>query len=182
VFNDEAFCVAFHPSGFQLVVAFADGLRMMNIFKKSLDTYKTISNVKNCREIVFSNGGHLFACQDNNNICVYKFYTAERPNNYVFRKHNGLIKKISWLHDDTGFISIGWDSALYFWKLDDPEPKWTYKRKNVEFTSVISFKAEGPNEYDPYVYVTGTDKCIRELKCPSSVYNAKKHDAQLAEA
>lgn len=138
---------------------------MMNIFKKSLsEPFQKISSVKNCREIVFSNGGHLFACQDNNNICVYKFYTAERPNSYVFRKHNGLIRKISWLQDDTGFISIGWDSALYFWKLDDPEPKWMYRKKNVEFTCVTSFKADGPNEQEPYVYVSGTDKTIRELK------------------
>lgn len=95
---------------------------------------------------------------------MYKFYTAERPNNYVFRKHNGLIRKISWLSDDTGFISIGWDSALYFWELDDPEPKWKFTKKNVEFSSVTSYKAEGPNEKEPYVYVTDSEKCIRELK------------------
>ena len=53
-FNDEAFCIAFHPSGFHVVVGFADGIRMMNIFKKSLDTFKTITSVKNCREICFS--------------------------------------------------------------------------------------------------------------------------------
>jgi hypothetical protein len=28
---------------------------------------------------------------------VFKFYTAENPINYVFKKHNGLIRKISWL-------------------------------------------------------------------------------------
>lgn len=163
-FSDEAFCVAFHPSGFHVVVGFADGIRMMNIFKKSLVSYKNISNIKNCREIVFSNGGHLFACQNNNNICVFKFYTAENPINYVFKKHNGLIRKISWLQDDTGFVSIGWDSALYFWKLDRPEPLWTYKRKNVEFTCVTTFFKEAQNETEPFVYVTGTDKSIREIK------------------
>ena len=96
-FNDEAFCVAFHPSGFHIVAGFADGIRLMNIFSKEMVSYKNISNIKNCREIVFSNGGHLFACQNNNNICVFKFYTAENPINYVFKKHNGLIRKIAWL-------------------------------------------------------------------------------------
>jgi len=139
---------------------------MMNIFKKSLVPYKTISTIKNCREIVFSNGGHLFACQSNNNISVFKFYTAENPNNYVFKKHNGLIRKISWLQDDTGFISIGWDSVVYFWKLDQPDPIWTYKKKNVEFTCVVSFKSDTATASDlhPYVYVTGTDRSIHELK------------------
>ena len=42
-FNDEAFCVAIHPSGFHLVVGFADGIRMMNIFKDELVSYKTLS-------------------------------------------------------------------------------------------------------------------------------------------
>lgn len=61
-FMDDALCVAFHPSGFNIVIGFPDGIRMMNIFKDSLVSYKNISNIKNCREIVFSNGGHLFAC------------------------------------------------------------------------------------------------------------------------
>ena len=29
---------------------------------------------------------------------------------------------------------------------------------------MTTFKAEGINEVDPYVYVTGTDRCIREIK------------------
>lgn len=174
-FSDEAFCVAFHPSGLQIVVGFADGIRMMNIFEDQLSPYKNISNIKNCREIVFSNGGHLFACQNNNNICVFKFYTAENPISYVFKKHNGLIRKIAWLQDDTGFVSIGWDSVLYFWKLDSQEPKWMFKKKNVEFTCVTTYKAEGPNETEPYVFVTGTDKCIREIR------GCKKGDGPIAE-
>ena len=32
-YTDEAFCVAFHPSGFQIVVGFADRIRMMNVFQ-----------------------------------------------------------------------------------------------------------------------------------------------------
>lgn len=55
---------------------------------------------------------------------------------------------------------------MYFWKLDNPEPIWTYKKKNVEFTCVVSFKVEGGTTADlhPYVYVTGTDKSVHELK------------------
>jgi WD40 repeat protein len=169
LFMDDALCVAFHPSGFNIVIGFPDGIRMMNIFKDSLVSYKNISNIKNCREIVFSNGGHLFACQNNNNVCVFKFYTADNPLNYVFKKHSGLIRRISWLADDTGFISIGWDQALFFWKLDQPEPVWTYKKGNtVDFNCLTSYKAdksEGPNDKnEPFIYVTGNDKSIRELK------------------
>lgn len=35
-FADDAFCVAFHPAGFQIVVGFFDRIRMMNIFQDSI--------------------------------------------------------------------------------------------------------------------------------------------------
>lgn len=31
-FNDEAYSVAFHPSGFHIIVGFTDRVRMMNVF------------------------------------------------------------------------------------------------------------------------------------------------------
>jgi hypothetical protein len=52
--------VAFHPSGFHLVVAVQDKILLMNVLSKSLHPFKNIQ-VKACREIKFSNGGHLFA-------------------------------------------------------------------------------------------------------------------------
>ena len=53
--------MAFHPSGFHVIVGFTDKIRMMNIFSKGLKTFWDIP-IKGCREIRFSNGGHLFAC------------------------------------------------------------------------------------------------------------------------
>lgn len=61
VFQDEANSLAFHPSGFHIIVGFTDKVRMMNVFQKTLKTFKEIP-IKLCREIRFSNGGHLFAC------------------------------------------------------------------------------------------------------------------------
>lgn len=58
---DEPLSVAFHPSGFQLVVGFNEKIRMMNLFQDSLKEYKAIQ-IKTCRDIQFSNGGQLFAC------------------------------------------------------------------------------------------------------------------------
>ena len=39
-----------------------------------------------------------------------------------------------------------------------------YKVKNVEFACVTSYKVDGPNELEPYVYVTCTDKSFHVLK------------------
>ena len=66
-YPDEAYSVAFHPSGFHLIVGFTDRVRMMNVFQKSLKSFHTIP-IKGCREIRFSNGGHLFACASQSNI------------------------------------------------------------------------------------------------------------------
>ena len=68
--------MAFHPSGFHIIVGFTDKVRMMNVFSKTLKTFKEIA-IKGCRDIRFSNGGHLFACANTNKVSVYKFYTAE---------------------------------------------------------------------------------------------------------
>jgi len=44
-----------------VVAGFTERIRLMNLFEKSLITYKELA-VKSCSEIVFSHGGHLFAC------------------------------------------------------------------------------------------------------------------------
>ena len=38
----EAFSVAFHPSGFHLIAGFADKLRLMNLLMEDFRTYKEI--------------------------------------------------------------------------------------------------------------------------------------------
>jgi WD40 repeat protein len=77
--SEEALAVAFHPSGFHLVVALSDKIQMMNVLSKQLVNYKSIP-VKQCHEVRFSHGGHLFAAaQQNNIVCVYDFYSGECP-------------------------------------------------------------------------------------------------------
>jgi len=92
-FQDEAFSLAFHPSGFHIIVGFTDKVRMINVFQKTLKTFKEIP-IKGCREIRFSNGGHLFACTNQHNISVYKFYTAENPPEFNFKAHIGKVRCI----------------------------------------------------------------------------------------
>ena len=121
LFNDEAYSVAFHPSGFHLIVGFTDRVRMMNVFStssssKGLKPYNTIA-IKACREIRFSNGGQLFACASQSNINVYKFYTGENTQDMIYKAHLGPVRCLHWLDDDSGFISGGWDGNVYAWKL-----------------------------------------------------------------
>ena len=73
--EQEAHALAFHPSGLHLVACFSDSIRLMNILDTKLVAYKSLP-IRECREIVFSNGGHLFACANDKEVWVYKFYTA----------------------------------------------------------------------------------------------------------
>ncbi len=170
VFQDEANSLAFHPSGFHIVVGFTDKVRMMNVFQKSLKTFKEIG-IKLCREIRFSNGGHLFACTNQHAISVYKFYTAECPPEYNFKDHSGKVRCIQWLDDDSGFISGGWDGAVCMWKLHpdlgnekngvdrEANPYQKYSLKNVNFSCV----ANKPDSKTIF-YAVGTDKSIKEIE------------------
>ena len=116
-YTEETLSVAFHPAGFQIVVGFYDRVRMMNVFQDSIQQYKELP-YKGCREIVFSNGGHLFACQFQTFVHVFKFFTAECPVNYIFKAHQGHVRSIAWLDDDTGFVTSALDASIMCWKLN----------------------------------------------------------------
>ena len=123
-FNEEPHSVAFHPSGFQIVVGFADKLRLMNVFSDCIKTYKELP-IKACREIRFSNGGHLFAATNGHIIQIFNFYTGENPPNMLFKGHSGKVRSIAWADDDQGFVSAGWDGSIFEWSLfsDNDEPE-----------------------------------------------------------
>lgn len=40
--NEETYSLALHPSGFHMVIGFAENIKMMNILDKDLVAYKTI--------------------------------------------------------------------------------------------------------------------------------------------
>lgn len=69
-FEDEAHAVTFHPSGLHLVVAFNEKILMLNIFEHEFTPFKEI-HIKGCKEIRFSNGGHLFAIANSNIVQIY---------------------------------------------------------------------------------------------------------------
>ena len=163
--DQEAHAIAFHPSGLHLVVGFSDCIRLMNILDKELVEYKSLY-IKECREIVFSHGGQYFACQNEKDIWVYKFYTAAIPTHFKFSAHNQPVKRIAWLEDDTGFVTCGQDAYIHVWRLypepGESNPAWSFNLfSKSSFSSVACFKPEGSLE--PLVYASGQDRSIREI-------------------
>ncbi|KAF4698237.1 WD repeat domain 65 [Perkinsus olseni] len=110
-FMEEAFSIALHPSGLQALVGFVDRLRLMDVLKDELKTYKDFPQIKSCRECRFSTGGHLFAAASGNNVEIYKTFTCERV--YQLKGHNNKVRVICWNWDDTRLVSGGMDGAVY---------------------------------------------------------------------
>ena len=92
-FEEPAYAVAFHPSGFHLVVGFADKIRMMNILMNDLVTYKEIP-IKGCKEIAFTDCGDRFAVCNGSSIQIYNTYSGDNPSNQQYREHTGVVQQV----------------------------------------------------------------------------------------
>jgi WD40 repeat protein len=116
--TEEALAVAFHPSGFHIVVALLDKILMMNVLSKSLNTFKSIP-AKGCKEVRFSNGGHYFTVAMSGGVIqIHNFFTGEVPfPTYFCKAHQQKVRSIDWWEDDMGFTSCGQDGMVFFFDL-----------------------------------------------------------------
>jgi len=70
-----------------------------------------------CREVRFSHGGHFFAAANGHVVSIYNYYTGENPAHLNFKGHSLRIKRINWLKDDTGLVSMAIDGSIFEWRL-----------------------------------------------------------------
>lgn len=68
-FNEAVYAIAIHPSGHQLVVAFASKVSLLNVLIDGFSTVKEYP-IHAAHEVKFSNGGQLFAVIDANIIQI----------------------------------------------------------------------------------------------------------------
>ncbi|EGR29835.1 WD repeat protein [Ichthyophthirius multifiliis] len=185
-FNEEALCLALHPSGLHMVVCFTDKLKWMNIClhqqtnSNKQKHYKEITQFKQCREIRFSNGGQYFAAingaQSSQLIQIFRFYTGEQPPELVFKGHQNKVKCLTWSKDDSLLASCGTDGFIYIWRIDSDQPDarlFEYPNKNIQFncvalnieTQMIYGCANDRNLYLGYIYDQGqnTQKINQEV-------------------
>eukprot|EP00742_Colponemidia_sp_Colp-10_P003011 GILJ01003213.1.p1 GENE.GILJ01003213.1~~GILJ01003213.1.p1 ORF type:complete len:1307 (+),score=279.75 GILJ01003213.1:41-3922(+) len=152
-FNEEAYSVAFHPSGFHVLVGFSDKLRLMNLLMDDIRQFKEFP-IKACREVRFSNGGQLFAAVNGNTIQIFSTYTCENVTN--LRGHNGKVRSLYWTQDDTGLVSAGMDGAVYEWKLKDTKRENEFVQKGCNFSGVLC-----TNENK--IFAVGSDHMLKEI-------------------
>jgi WD40 repeat protein len=105
--------------------------------------------VKGCDVIQFSHGGNLYAINDDENgVHIFKFFHGDRPENYIFRGHENKVVGIKWLEDDTGFVTVGKDSKIAYWRLSDAVPKLDDNAIRKQFTSLSIDQEDVKSEQD----------------------------------
>lgn len=114
--QEDALAVAFHPSGFHIIVAITDKIILLNLLSKSLHPFKSLQ-IKACREVQFSNGGHLFAVAAGSQVQVFNFYTGESPSHFLCKGNSQKVRSISWFDDDMGLASASQGGDVYFFDL-----------------------------------------------------------------
>lgn len=80
--DDVVQAVAVHPSGFYVVVAHVDRVRIYTIHPDDIAVAQfAYHEIRGCTEIQFANGGHLYALNDEEgNVHVFRFWQNERLN------------------------------------------------------------------------------------------------------
>jgi len=154
---EEPTTVAVHPSGFQLVVAFKERVRIYQLLQESLCQVKELA-IKACRFVRYSHGGHLFACASGLTVTTFRTYTFEAV--HTFSGHIGAVRCLSWSHDDTYLFSAAHDGAIYRWDISTG-------LRSEEMQHVVKqcqYAAFAVDRNDPSVVVaSGSDGKIREI-------------------
>eukprot|EP00741_Cyanophora_paradoxa_P020094 tig00021234_g19395.t1 len=160
MFTEEAFSVAFHPSGLHILVGFSDKLKLMNLLMDDIRPYKEFA-IKACRECRFSNGGQYFAAVNGNTIQIFATYTCENIGN--LRGHNGKVRSVHWSPDDSRLISAGMDGAVYEWKLKDFKREGENVLKSCNYTCVVG-TPDGRS-----ILAVGSDRKLKEISGDSII-------------
>ncbi|KAG7390346.1 hypothetical protein PHYPSEUDO_008174 [Phytophthora pseudosyringae] len=154
---EEPTTVAVHPSGFQLVVAFKERVRIYQLLQESLRQVKELA-IKACRFVRYAHGGHLFACASGLTVTTFRAYTLEAV--HTFSGHIGAVRCLSWSRDDTYLFSAAHDGAVYRWDISTGS-------RSEEMQHVVKqcqYAAFAVDRHDPSIVVaSGSDGKIREI-------------------
>ena len=111
---DEPISVAFHSSGFQVLVSFKDRIKLYNVLMDKLKQSKE-AILKNCKCLKFSNGSQYWAAASAINIVVYETRSFQQL--VTFQGHMMTVVKLSWAPGDQVLFSAGLDGNVYGWPI-----------------------------------------------------------------
>jgi WD40 repeat protein len=110
--DDVPLALSIHYSGFQVLISFKDRVRLFNILQNKLKQFREVP-IKNCKEVRFSNGGHLWAAASTLTVLVYDSKNFQQL--YTFQGHMMSVKKLLWGPSDAMLFSAGMDGCVYGW-------------------------------------------------------------------
>ena len=126
-FDEDVLSVAIHPSGYILVAGFRFKLCVFVVLANDLQLCHDFPNIKQCREVRFSQGGQYFAAVGNpwSRIVVVNSYTmqplgsGDNPNGVPLTGHSASVQSICWSNTDQQLISAGSEGAIYEWRISE---------------------------------------------------------------
>lgn len=146
--------IAMHPSGYQLLVGFADKLRLMSVRADDMAIVKEFV-IRSCQTCAFSHGGAKFAAANGTTVELYNTFTFEACG--VLRGHNNKVQDITWSNDDSKLTTCGADGGVYVWDV------LTQGRvgENVLKTCAYTGVASSPDAL--HTYAVGNDGTLKEI-------------------
>ncbi|XP_071420692.1 cilia- and flagella-associated protein 57 isoform X1 [Pithys albifrons albifrons] len=153
-YPEEAYTVSLHPTGLFCLVGFSDKLRFISLLYEDMHVFKEFA-VRKCRECSFSNGGHLFAAVDGNEIQIYSSITFDNISN--LKGHSGKIHAIKWSADDAKFVSCDTHGAVYQWNLLTGQKESECVLKTCIYSS-ISLSSDAK-----IIFAVGSDQTLKEI-------------------
>ncbi|ETN23157.1 hypothetical protein PPTG_02819 [Phytophthora nicotianae INRA-310] len=154
---EEPTTIAVHPSGFQLVVAFKERVRIFQLLQENLRQVKELAT-KACRFVRYAHGGHLFACASGLTVTTFRTYTFEAV--HTFSGHIGAVRCLSWSRDDIYLFSAAHDGAIYRWDISTGlrSEEMQHVVKHCQYAAFVV------DRNDPSIVVaSGSDGKIREI-------------------
>ena len=152
---------------------------MMNVLSNQIVEYSAFV-LKQCHEIKFAHGGHLFACSVGVAIHIFNFYTGDCPSNMICKGHVHRVRCIDWFQDDTGFASCDMSRSTYFYDLQ-LQRETTMRNQDKDFNQrTVSFTGVCNVPRKPYeVLVVGSDNNVWHVS--ENKHNCQEAGVQLSQ-
>ncbi|KAL2735709.1 cilia- and flagella-associated protein 57 [Vespula squamosa] len=154
-YEEDICSIALHPMGLFCLVGFIDKLRFMSILIDDLLSIYEFS-IRNCKTVVFSHGGHMFAAVNGNVIQVYT--TIGFYNRFLLKGHTAKVKGLIWSQMDNKLISIGEEGAIYEWDINSGQRTAEIILRNI----ILHDIAIGADQ--SFLYCIANDNRIRKIK------------------
>uniref|UniRef100_A0A1B0BGE8 Cilia- and flagella-associated protein 57 n=1 Tax=Glossina palpalis gambiensis TaxID=67801 RepID=A0A1B0BGE8_9MUSC len=134
-FQVDVNIVELHPSGLKAAIGFSDQLRITHIYMDELNIVKTY-NLPRCKDVKYSNFGHLMAAAFDNTIAISSVYNLEIL--IRLKGHNGIVLSVAWSRTDKYLFSGGAEGAIYQWEVESGNRLQEIVQKGTEYVSVRS--------------------------------------------